>query len=250
MSEELMDGSKNPVYIQLQHLLVKIIEEGEYLPGEMMPSEREMAKKYGINRMTVKNAVNALVEKGYLYRVQGKGTFVKKKNFNKLDLGFLIESGNTGITAMVKSQGIQISNQVLGKGVIAGSDYFSDKLCLKTCDEIFGLHRVRYGNGEPLAVEYTYVPKSYFPNIEEMNFKHVSLYDYMESMGHMPYVFQQKLMIIKVSEKEAKYLEIDPKHMVYYFEFIGKDKSGNVVEYTESYIRTDKSEFRFKANVL
>lgn len=250
MDDKLVPDNKMPAYIKLQDFLIKIIEEGEYLPGEMIPSERELAQKHGINRMTVKNAVNALVEKGYLYRVQGKGTFVKKKNFNKLDLGFLTESGNSGITAMVKSQGIQISNKVLGKGIVAGSRYFSGKLNLTETDEIFGLHRVRYGNGEPIAVEYTYIPKSYFPNIEDMNFKHISLYDYMESMGHMPYVFSQKLTIIGVSGKEAKFLEIDPGRKVYYFEFIGKDKAGNIVEYTESYIRTDKSEFRFRANAL
>lgn len=67
-----------PLYIQLQDVLIKRIEEGEFLPGEMIPSERKMAEQYGINRMTVKNAVNSLVERGYLFRVQGRGTFVVK----------------------------------------------------------------------------------------------------------------------------------------------------------------------------
>ena len=63
-----------PLYIQLQDIITKKIEEQVFLPGEKIPSERELAETYGVNRMTAKRAVNQLVEKGYLYRVQGSGT--------------------------------------------------------------------------------------------------------------------------------------------------------------------------------
>ena len=52
---------KIPLYIQLKQLILERIADGEYLPGEKIPSEREMAATYKINRMTVKNAVNSLV---------------------------------------------------------------------------------------------------------------------------------------------------------------------------------------------
>ena len=51
-----------PLYIQLQDIIIKKIEEKQYLPGEAIPSERKMAEAYGVNRMTVKRAVNKLVE--------------------------------------------------------------------------------------------------------------------------------------------------------------------------------------------
>ena len=50
-----------PIYIQLQDIIVKKIEENKYLPGEAIPSERKMAEMYGVNRMTVKRAVSKLV---------------------------------------------------------------------------------------------------------------------------------------------------------------------------------------------
>ncbi len=53
-------------------------------PGEKIPSEREMADTYGVNRMTVKNAISSLVEANILYRVHGKGTFVAKKETEKV----------------------------------------------------------------------------------------------------------------------------------------------------------------------
>ena len=61
-----------PLYMQLKEIIMKRIEDGEYLPGEKIPSEREMADTYGVNRMTVKNAINSLVEANIIYRIHGK----------------------------------------------------------------------------------------------------------------------------------------------------------------------------------
>ncbi len=239
-----------PLYVQeVLDIITKKLEAGEFLAGERLPSERKLAEIYGVNRMTVKNAINALADKGYLYRIHGKGTFVQKKDISKLDLGFFSESGNTGITAIVNSQGIRILNKVLEKGVLGGERFFSGKLSLHPEEDIFALHRIRYGNSEPIGVEYTYVPLKYFPDIDSMDFGNVSLYDYMQSRHHMPVVFNQKFQVIEVSEREGRHLKLQPGQPVYYFEFIGADAEGAIVEYTESYIRTDKAQFRFTACV-
>ena len=244
MSDEIQ-LQEEPLYVKFQDIIMKKIEAGEYLPGEKLPSERVLAEMYGINRMTVKSAVNALETKGYLYRAQGKGTFVQKKDFHRLNLGLLSESGNLGITAMVKSQGVKISNKILTRGVLSGSRYFSNKLQTGLDDPVYSLHRIRYGNEEPIAVEYTYMPHRFFPGMELIDFENVSLYDYMDSKGRMPITFEQKFQIIEVSKKEAKYLELEQGQVVYYFEMIGLDGDNTIVEYTESYTRTDKAEFIF-----
>lgn len=239
---------EEPLYVKFQDIIMKKIEAEEYLPGEKLPSERVLAETYGINRMTVKNAINALVAKGYLYRLQGRGTFTQKKDFQKLNLGFLSESGNMGITAMVKSQGVKISNKILTRGIISGSRFFSSKLQVDIDDPIYSLHRIRYGNEEPITVEYTYVPYRHFPGMELVDFKNVSLYDYMDSKGRMPINFEQKFQIIEISKKEAKYLELEQGQVVFYFEMLGFDENNTIVEYTESYTRTDKAEFIFSIN--
>ena len=245
---DTLKTQEEPLYIKFQDIIMKKIEAGEYLPGEKLPSERVLAEIYGVNRMTVKSAVNALVAKGYLYRLQGKGTFAQKKDFRRLNLGLLNDSGNTGITAKVKSQGVKISNKILTRGILSGSRYFSSRLQIGLEDSVYSLHRIRYGNEEPIAVEYTYVPYRYFPGIEQIDFKNVSLYDYMDSRGRMPISFEQKFQIIEVPKKEAKYLELEQGQVVYYFEVTGIDESNTVVEYTESFTRTDKAEFLFSIN--
>lgn len=237
-----------PLYIQLQDVIVKRIEEGEYLPGEKIPSERKMAEDYGINRMTVKNAINALTERGYLTRIQGKGTFVSKKDSNKLELGFVNESGNSGITALLKGSGRYISNILLSQGIITGNHYLANKLNVSPEEELFGLYRIRLGNDEPVALQYAYTPKKFFEDIEEVDFKYVSLYDYMDSKGHMPRNFSQNLTIIEAGEKEAAALGINKGQPLFYFEYIGADRNYNIVEYTENYMDPSKVEFRYDAS--
>lgn len=78
-NEEREDGKlsyRTPIYLQLREIIRNRIEEGEYLPGTAIPSENKLAETYGINRLTVRNAVDTLVNEGILRRVQGKGVFV------------------------------------------------------------------------------------------------------------------------------------------------------------------------------
>ena len=235
--------------LHLQRVIIKQIEEGDLLPGEKIYSERALADKYGITRMTAQYAINALVRKGYLYRVHGSGTFVKQNTINKMDLSYMSEAGNGGLTAITKSYGAKLSNKVLTKGIIK-SRFFSNKLKIEADKEIFALHRIRFGNDEPLAVEYSYLPASLFNNIETVDFSRVSLYDYMDSKGYMPKIFSQKLQIVEVGERESKALGIHEKEPVYYLEFIGHDELGEVVEYTECYARCDKFEFNFESSSI
>ena len=67
---------KSPIYLQLREVVRSKIEEGEYPPGMAIPSENELSEMYGVNRLTVRNAVDALVHEGLLRRIQGKGAFV------------------------------------------------------------------------------------------------------------------------------------------------------------------------------
>ena len=154
-----------------------------------------MAEIYGVNRMTVKRAINKLVEQGYLHRELGVGTFVEKGDNKKIDIDYQSETGNSGISAIFRERGIKISNRILGIGDITGSKFINYKLGQAEEEIIWGLHRVRFGDGIPFAIEYTYVPKKYFGDIDNFDFSKVSLYDYMEAKGHLPMHFIQKLII-------------------------------------------------------
>ncbi len=230
----------------VKEIIITRIETHEYLPGEMIPSERDFANMYNVSRPTIRAAIDELVNQRYLIRVQGKGTFVRKPDHNKVALGVLNESKNASFTSLVRNFGIEISNKLLGTGLISGRKYFAQKMNLTLEEEIYGIHRIRLGNREPLALELTYVPFKFFPDIDEYNFERISLYDYMDSKEHLPVNFQETMMMIEAGDKLRNYLQLqEDETIVNYIEIIGYDKDGVLVEYTESYSRPDKLEVRF-----
>lgn len=232
----------------IEEIIISQIESNEYLPGEMIPSERSLAQIYGVSRQIVRNAIDNLVNRRYLTRIHGRGTFVKKAENNKVAFGVLNESENASFTSLVRNFGIKLSNKLLRTGVIEGSKYFSDKLKLDFNESIYGIHRVRYGNKEPLAIEYTYVPLKFFTDISNYNFERISLYDYMASKNHLPCKFEESMTMIEAGEKMITQLKLTDNNIVNHIKIFGYDKSGNLVEYTESYSRPDKLEVRFVTN--
>ena len=231
---------------QIKNSIQNRIETHEYLPGEIIPSERELAAWYNVSRPTVRAAIDELVNQRYLVRVQGKGTFVKKPDHNKIALGVLNEAKNVSFTTLVRSFGIEISNKLLGTGLITGRKYFASRLSLAPTDTIYGLHRLRLGNREPLALEYTYVPLKYFPDIDQYNFEQISLYDYMDSKGHLPVDFQETMRMVEADGRLKHHLQLpEDETIVNYIEITGYDRKGTLVEYTESFSRPEKLEVRF-----
>ena len=232
----------------IQEAIIRDIREGELLPGERIMSERRLAEQYNVSRMAVQYAMKALEQKGYVERRRGAGTYVRKRNMGKIHLGDINNRVNAGISAALKDLGGTPSNKVITCGIIT-ADFFTHKLGLEKGEKVFILNRIRFLNEEPFALEYSAVPLKPFPDIEEIDFAVVSLYDYMDSYGLMPRKFNEKLQLVEVSAREAGYLEIGENSPVYYTEIAGFAKDGSLVEYTESFTRCDKAEMTFRTRV-
>ena len=70
-------NSNGPKYLVIKNDIINFIEKGEYSEESLVPSERELMVKYNVSRITVRRALDDLQNAGYLYKVHGKGTFVK-----------------------------------------------------------------------------------------------------------------------------------------------------------------------------
>ncbi|MDO1605633.1 GntR family transcriptional regulator [Lactobacillus sp. YT155] len=237
-----------PLYIQIENLLAQKITTNEFLPGEKISSERQLAETYGVNRMTVKRAIDALVKRGFLIRKQGSGTFVQSKNLGDkfyFDLAFNDENTNAGMTKLLSQTGIKLTNKVLGSEVFLTTSFFQQKLNLNVTDKIFGLHRLRLNDSSPFAIEYNYLPYDLFIDAEDINFKQVGLYDYMGSCNHQPTQIFQNVQAIPALEREANLLEVDTGTVLYYVQYSSTDSSGRIVEYTESYLDPSKVHMQY-----
>lgn len=241
-----------PLYMQLYETIVSKINSGEYIAGQMLDSERTLASNYSINRETVKKALSLLERDEFVTRIQGKGTFVNKK---KEDI-FISETGsrssnnNVGITASLKTHGIKTSNKVIVCEIANGLRRATKKLRIHDEDDVFILHRVRYGNNDPISIEYVYSPTDIMDDkLLNINFEESSYYDYLKKLNHLPVQFRRVFKIVKCSKFEANLLNIPIHSPVFLFEDLGRDKEGRVIEYVRTYIRTDKMRISFNSYV-
>jgi GntR family transcriptional regulator len=130
----------------------------ELAVGDAIPSERLLCERFGVSRMTVRQAVDALVVDGLLQREQGRGTFVAP---TKVDLEVRLAS----FGEEMRRRGMEPSSKVLAAEEVAASPDIADALELLPGEQVFYLHRVRYADGEPMAIEQTWVPSRLVPGL-------------------------------------------------------------------------------------
>lgn len=234
------------LYVQLINNIKKKIIDGEYKIGDKIMSEREMAQMYGINRLTVRNAIKRLREEGYLKAIQGKGTFVSKipDVEDKVELG----GGDVSLSMSIRKGGMNPSRIVISLRKI---DAFGElKKYFPDSPEVYELIRLSFANGKPYAVQECYLPCAYFSETERYDFAEDSLYDYMDMQGHRPEKLISYLQIKDVPEKYAELLKIKAGKKVFFFNYHGFDKAGKMVEYTLSYNKPEYTSFRFSSKKL
>lgn len=241
-----MNNNNLPMYKQIKNKIKISIDNEEHLAGEAILSERELAKKYGVNRMTVKKAIQSLIEDGILYSMPGSGTFVCKKDRNFM-VGIFDDQSFSSISSKLQASGIKGVNKLVSKGIINKSISISNKLNIDSNEDIFFLVRQRLNNNSKvITLEYFYTPKKYFNDIEKYDFTRVSLYDYMEKQALKPVSFERKMSIEPAPKSIANLLEIPKNQFIYCFEFIGYTKDKQIIEYTKSYIDTNTINFEYK----
>lgn len=245
MRGDFMD-SRMPLYLQIKNVLLDRIDSEELLPGESIDSERELASRYGVNRQTIRSAINVLIEDGVLVKIPKKGTYVAKNNRKPANWGTFEDiHEKRGFSEFLKAQGFNISSKVLIAEKIEPTRSISLRLNMSIDESVFCLERIRYSDGEPISLEIAYIPYKYVEGIEEYDFSKVSLYDFMDTKGHRPSTFKRALILMNPSDRVAKLLESQGQP-VYSFQYIGYDDEGNVSEYTQSYMRSDKGVYRFR----
>jgi len=140
-----------PAYYQLARILREKIMGGELQPGDRIPSEEALAKKYGLSRMTARKAVSLLTDEGLLRGERGRGTFVIEP---KVDGGvFLIPDFHE----KMRTQGISSQVRILNVNVVKAGKVPAQKLGIRRGKQVLYLERILEGDGEPLVLDRKYM---------------------------------------------------------------------------------------------
>lgn len=229
-------NNQSPIHIQVREQLREQIESGGYQPGDEMPSEIQLAREYGINRLTVHNAVTALVNEGLIRRIQGKGLFVagKLKERNLGELG--------GFTQTARRQEENPGRKLLFRETRPAGIKYARLLDLEPDDRVIYIRRLFLSDNEPYSIEETYIPYEVCPDLEKVDLTVFSLYEALGYHGIIPKSARQSLSITLLGSKEARVLKIAADTPVFLFEYTSYDENGKKIEFNRSYTRSDRNQ--------
>ncbi|SDG63984.1 GntR family transcriptional regulator [Sinosporangium album] len=171
---EIDPDSPVPKYFQLREILLDLIESDELPIGAAIPSERELCHRYGLSRMTVRQAVDHLVSEGRLQRVPGKGTFVARP---KIELALQLTSTSDDMRA----RGMVPGSRDLDRRIVRASAHLARELGIPPGDEVHFIERLRTADGEPLCIERAHIPVALAPDLAEQDLTNRSLYALLET---------------------------------------------------------------------
>jgi GntR family transcriptional regulator len=161
-----------PAYKQIQSAILKRLEAGQLKPGDLVDSERELARIHRVSLMTARHALAGLERDGKVVRRRGAGTFVAapKIHFNKL----------MSYTEQMSGRGLNISSKLLSLNVIDTAPEIAARLALPAVSRLIKVERLRLGGDEPFAIETCYLSADDFGGLIRARLDRVSLFSILE----------------------------------------------------------------------
>jgi GntR family transcriptional regulator len=218
-----------PLYMQLQKILRDAIVSRLISPEAAIPPERDLAEEFGVSRLTVRKAIDGLVEEGLITRRRGAGTFVAarvEKSFSKL----------SSFSEDMISRGRKPHSQWLSRSLGAVTPEESLSLGLSPGSLVYRFQRLRYADDQTMALEYSTLPGYCLPTLDSVK---ESLYDALDQAGNRPVRALQRLRAIAFSAEQAHLLGIRAGDPGLFIERRGFLADGRAAELTQSWYRGD-----------
>jgi GntR family transcriptional regulator len=220
-------------YLRLRRAIRNVIQHRDIEPGQTLPSERDLSQALGLSRVTVRKAISGLVEEGLLTQRHGAGTFVAERIVKPM-------SRLTSFTEDLRARGLHPRSEFFERSVGEVTPEESMALNLSPGVLVARLHRVRYAEDEPLAIERSVVPASVLPDPHEV---HDSLYEALEKYNCRPVRALQRLRAVLLGARQARLLHVTAGSAGLHIERRGFLDDGRVVEFTTSWYRGDIYDF-------
>lgn len=238
MARFQLESGPVPLHHQVYVDLRAALDAGEWRPGDRLPTERELAARYGCSLITVRRALSELARERRLERARGRGTFVTRPPI-ELDL-----DGTMSFTEEMQVHGLDPATQLLTAGGRPADATVAGALGLRVGSPTLYIERLRMANGEPLLLEEVHLPEARFPGLLAADLEHNSLYDLlMTRYGTRIVRAREWLEPIGLPAREARILGQEPHRPALLIEGIAYDERDLPIEYGRSYIRGDRTRY-------
>ncbi|HON87324.1 MAG TPA: GntR family transcriptional regulator [Bacillota bacterium] len=233
---EIVRDGRTALYYQIYDMLREKIEDGEYLPGDQIPTELELSSQLNVSRITVKKAIQKLVVEGLLYRVQGKGTFVSGPRVNR-KLNSLLSFHDE-----MMQRGIMATTKLLELSAAEARSKVAVALRIPEGSRVIRVKRIRLGDGSVMAVQTSYIAYSRCPGLLDCEALLTgSLYKVLrENFALDPVRGVERYSVTVVDGQDAVLLDVPSGTAAFAVTRVAYVADGSVLEYAESLLRADK----------
>ncbi len=209
-----MDGSPDsefvetpraqPLYAQVKALMMQRLIAGKWRPGEMLPSEFQLADEFGVSQGTVRKALDALAVENVVVRRQGRGTFVAEHDDHRALFHFFHLVGPDGERRLPESRLISVRKGLAGR-------LEAERLDIGRGETVVRIRRTRLLEGRPAIIETIALPHAPFAGLAEIRDLPNTLYDlYERRYGVTIARAVERLAAVSADERQAKLLDISP----------------------------------------
>lgn len=244
-ANEIDKSSPMPLYYQLEELIRRAIAKEELKPGEMIPTEFEIIEYFNLSRTTVRQALADLVNDNLLYKKKGVGTFVAKPKIDLQYMGNMISYDD-----QIKGMGMTPSTQVIKFETLTADAFIAEQMELKKGSKVIELIRVRFADGEPIAVVQSFLPYDLCAFILDVDFEQNSLYQTLAGERNTTVVRVERVVEAKIiSREDSKLLNVERGFPVQSFLNKAYNEAGRVLEYCSSRYRGDRNKFCIEVKI-
>ena len=234
-----------PLHHQVLRDLTSALAANEWGPGDRMPTERELATRYGCSLITIRHALGELVRQGRIERTPGRGTFVLPPRIDR-DI-----AGSMSFADEMARRGFDAATRVIAGSIERAGDSVAEALDISPDDPVVYLERVRMADGEPLLLERARLPAQRFPGLLAFDFERRSLYDILgERYATRIVRARETVEPVMLRRREAELLALPTRALALQIDGVAYASDGSPVEVARSFVRGDRTRYYLERDVV
>jgi GntR family transcriptional regulator len=230
-----------PLWLQLKSILQGQIQSGELPPDSRLYSEHELCRIYGVSRTVVREALSELVHDRFIYRIQGKGTFISGRKEEQDYAG-----SNIGFSGEMIGKGRIVKTRILKQILAEPGEREQRMLRLISPQQVVQIRRLMYVDGQVRLLVDMSFPADLVSGFEKVNIGNKSIYDVLKRRyGLVPSSSERWIEAILPTDKQAAMLKISPGTPMLGIESCTYLADGRAFEYYYGIHRSDISRLHF-----
>ncbi len=230
-----MNVSPLPLYAQLKETIIDAIARGELIPGDQLPSHRQLCKQYDMSHMTVRRAISELTLEGVIQSIPGKGLYVAPKT-QPADAEPLL-----GHEQQMTRLGLKPSTKMLEAKIVNASTVLAQTLNVAVGAPLVYLYRLRLADDRPMSLTGVYLPHALCPNLLEHDLEKGSLFATLRDVYGLTLASSTSTIgAVLADDEQAKLLDLSLPAALLFKEQVTYLDTGQAIEISRTFIRGDR----------